>query len=215
MTKYKKLTRSSFVIVALCLALVGILAFGGTYAYFTDTATTTAATKTGILGFSAPASITITEQSWVPNQTISLSDVTLTYDEGSNVVGAMRVTVKVSGTKGCDLITMGTLDGYYEDTAAATNAAASMSKVFYANKTFIGGGSNSIDTLSGINFTLSKDAGNEYQNLSFSIEITIDYIQAEYASSSTEATYTDGGSLASLDAAKAIFEAVGAISAKA
>ena len=34
MTKYKKLTRSTFAIVALCLALVGILAFGGTYAYF-------------------------------------------------------------------------------------------------------------------------------------------------------------------------------------
>ena len=52
MTKYKKLTRSSFVIVALCLALVGILAFGGTYAYFSAKQEKTGTITMGTLGLS-------------------------------------------------------------------------------------------------------------------------------------------------------------------
>ena len=104
MTKINKLGKSTFVIAILSFILVAVLAFGGTYAYFSASDSLTAApVKTGILrldltnGTDDKAALTITDTLVVPNQQI-IND-TITLDDGAtNIPYYARAKYSVSVT---------------------------------------------------------------------------------------------------------------------
>lgn len=203
MTKYKKLTRSSFVIVALCLALVGILAFGGTYAYFSAnasaTGTVTAKTlkleKKGELSVSATGKI-------VPNQSLSynlaegdikltgdtisvlritLSDVTITPASTGTTLDESLVTVSVTGKVDSDWIKHSDGNYYYLQTVTGEMDLSAI--------------------LTSVGVKLDSSADNDWQGATISYGFTVQAVQYEYVGSNTAST--SGSKVEVADAAAA------------
>ena len=208
MTKYKKLTRSSFVIVALCLALVGILAFGGTYAYFSAQSaeiTGTITAKTLTLDTKAALSITA-DGKIVPNQTVNYNfaeeDVTL----GGDTISVMRIKLSTvtltpaAGKTGVTLdatkvtFTLDTIEGKTWTQDGETGTYYYIGLVNPAEVTSVS------SLLKGVKIGLDKSANNDYQGCTISYGITFEVIQAEYVGSQGATPKAD-----SLDAVKAIF----------
>ena len=85
MTKAKKkMTKSTFVIIIMAVAMVAMLAFGGTFAYFTATADTkSGSTKTGVITLSTDnTTITISKQNILPHEALLTTEEAkgITYD---------------------------------------------------------------------------------------------------------------------------------------
>ena len=85
MTKAKKkMTKSTFVIIIMAVAMVAMLAFGGTFAYFTATADTkSGSTKTGVITLSTNnTTITISKQDILPHEALLTTEEAkdITYD---------------------------------------------------------------------------------------------------------------------------------------
>ena len=85
MTKAKKkMTKSTFVIIIMAVAMVAMLAFGGTFAYFTATADTkSGSTKTGVITLSTDnTTITISKQNILPHEALLTTQeaTDITYD---------------------------------------------------------------------------------------------------------------------------------------
>ena len=194
MTKYKKLTRSSFVIVALCLALVGILAFGGTYAYFSaqDSATGTATLGNLAVELNDNAALTLQTNAVVPNQEI-FGGNTVSVSYGStdiNFYARVKITAAFEGeiTPGLgepavtDVLTIGGMSGwaksgdyyYLGTTEKATKATASTAP-----------------TTISPTVTIAKEVGangsKAYMGKTITVTIVIEVLQADYLASSTEA----------------------------
>ena len=107
MTKAKKkMTKSTFVIIIMAVAMVAMLAFGGTFAYFTATATDrSGSAKTGYVKLSSnDAFAKIVKENIMPGDTIlAANEMTLTVDttddEGNYVAVKFVITaVKSDGT---------------------------------------------------------------------------------------------------------------------
>ena len=91
--KSKKMTKSTFAIIIMAIAMVAMLAFGGTYAYFTATATTNSASiKTGYVGLIA-STIDAT------NSDYELT-VTNAFPGDVLIANPVTVTAETSDTKG-------------------------------------------------------------------------------------------------------------------
>lgn len=213
MTKYSKIKKSSFAILALSLILVAVLAFGGTYAFFTDKAVAQGGTTMGKLNFGASESITIAEQSWVPNQQIGITGVDLTYTE-NNVVAVMKATVEITGKNANTVITVNNsalvTAGWLADTEVKTDGKYTQD--FYFSKAFIGSnaeGTNAPQDLDGVTLTFASTAGNEYQGEAYTIKVTIEMVQAEYTDDSVTTTYTNGKTFTQASDVKAVFSAAG------
>lgn len=107
MTKINKLGKSTFVIAILSFLLVAVLAFGGTYAYFsekTDTIGASFVTGTVKLDFTAPASIVAENDKVVPGQPL-IGDplkVSTTTSVDTVLIAVVEATSAASG------ITIGT-----------------------------------------------------------------------------------------------------------
>ena len=85
MTKAKKkMTKSTFVIIIMAVAMVAMLAFGGTFAYFTATANTkSGSTQTGVITLSTDnTTITISKQNILPHEALLTTQDAkdITYD---------------------------------------------------------------------------------------------------------------------------------------
>ena len=81
--KSKKMTKSTFAVIIMAIAMVALLAFGGTYAYFTATATDVASEnlKTGYVKLSTNATAESTFVSTVlPGEKLMKEDITYTVD---------------------------------------------------------------------------------------------------------------------------------------
>lgn len=107
MTKAKKkMTKSTFVIIIMAVAMVAMLAFGGTFAYFTATATDrSGSAKTGYVKLSSnEAFAKIVKEKIMPGDTILAENamtltVDTTDDEGNYVAVKFVITaVKSDGT---------------------------------------------------------------------------------------------------------------------
>ena len=100
MTKAKKkMTKSTFVIIIMAVAMVAMLAFGGTFAYFTATATDrSGSAKTGYVKLSSnDAFATIVKEKIMPGDTILAANamtltVDTTDDEGNYVAVKFVIT---------------------------------------------------------------------------------------------------------------------------
>lgn len=195
MTKYKKLTRSSFVIVALCLALVGILAFGGTYAYFSANASASGNVSMGTLKVklnNGATTLSLTDSEVVPNQQVfDGSTVTLSYDttdinfyvrikfsasvEGEITPGAGEPTVEkalsVTGFSGW--VKSG--DYYYLGTAeTATKATGTTAPT-------------TVPATVAVAKEVGANGSTAYMAATIKIEISVETIQADYLAISTNA----------------------------
>ena len=116
MTKINKLGKSTFVIAILSFILVAVLAFGGTYAYFSATATADSASITvGHLRIDKDTAFNDTEIAKigvaVPNQPIITADngaVTVDVDSNINYFIRAKVTYDYTlTTEGCQKVAVG------------------------------------------------------------------------------------------------------------
>ena len=94
--KSKKMTKSTFAIIIMAIAMVALLAFGGTYAYFTATTKEISGKSTlGYLSLSNSATKLNVTEKVVPGQNI-LDEETITLVDSSDV--ATFVFVRFSAT---------------------------------------------------------------------------------------------------------------------
>ena len=112
-TKKKKMSKSTFAIIIMAIAMVAMLAFGGTYAYFTATATkkTTGEFTTGSIKLEAndDAILTASLTNVVPGDELSTGALTLTpTSSGTNSYIAIRVTITATDASDDPLSLAGT-----------------------------------------------------------------------------------------------------------
>ena len=183
MTKYKKLTRSSFVIVALCLALVGILAFGGTYAYFSAKQEKTGTITMGTLGLSE-LTLSVDTGKVVPGQDALTAPVTFSSSDTTNVPMIMLAKVEITAEEGATIKTAATVNNTWE--------AVTGHEGFYAYK---GTGYKTAGTASE-NFTLvdsvyvDRTNGNDIQGKTLTVKVTVYAMQADHVGADNGATTT-------------------------
>ncbi len=102
-TKSKKMTKSTFAIIIMAVVMVAMLAFGGTYAYFTasTSAKSTSFTTGKVVLTNSGANITVISDKVVPGDTI-INDV-ISYTNGSDVNTYIAVVMTVKkGTNAGD-----------------------------------------------------------------------------------------------------------------
>ena len=185
MTKYSKIKKSSFAILALSLILVAVLAFGGTYAYFSDTVTSNSASvTTATLTLTDTLTLSVSEDSLVPNQTapVTLTDMEL----GGNTISAVRIKMgAVTLKKGEQNFTAPEGQSDYLTIAIADATTGSFagweydsaSKAYYY-KAYVS--TLAIDDSMTLSVALNKAAGNEWQGVTATFSITVEAVQAEY-----------------------------------
>ena len=100
MTKINKLGKSTFVIAILSFLLVAVLAFGGTYAYFSATSgeaikaeVTMGKLKLGATSKSESATVAVSTQKIVPNQPVMVGTFTSTVETDINYYARMKLVV--------------------------------------------------------------------------------------------------------------------------
>ncbi len=95
-TKKRKMSKSTFAIIIMAVVMVAMLAFGGTYAYFTATASEKKATfTTGLVRLQGnEATFVSSVNDIVPGDALTTAAITLqTTSEGTNSYVAIRFTL--------------------------------------------------------------------------------------------------------------------------
>lgn len=207
MTKYSKIKKSSFAILALSLILVAVLAFGGTYAYFSDKDTLGGSLTTATLTVTAgtDTAITFTDTSIVPGQIVSLNDKLANAKLEGSTVSALRIKISVNETNG---IVAGT-PGVSDTSNTANPMDESLLKVVVANKAvdgkttwgwkegndgyyyFTATVSNlTITSAASISLVLDYTATNEWQGATVNFTVSIEAVQAEFTGGANTETQT-------------------------
>ena len=194
MTKYKKLTRSSFVIVALCLALVGILAFGGTYAYFSAKAEKSGTITMGTLGLSE-ITLSLSTDNVVPGQDVLKAPVTFTSSATTNVPMIMLAKVEITSGDETAIKTDATVNAAWEGVEGHNG--------FYAykgtNYKTAGTASESFTVVDTI--YVDRTNGNAIQGKTLTVKVTVYAMQANYVGA-------DNGDETTFDSAAAVYTAI-------
>ena len=121
-TKSKKMTKSTFAIIIMAVVMVAMLAFGGTYAYFTATATKkTGTVTTGHVKLSANgATFTGIQTDVLPGDALFDSNATLTIDTTDGAGNYVAIRFTITGGEGLSIAADGiepddgTGTGWYE-----------------------------------------------------------------------------------------------------
>ena len=102
-TKSKKMTKSTFAIIIMAVVMVAMLAFGGTYAYFTasTSAKSTNFTTGKVVLTNSGAEISVISDKVVPGDTIISEAISYTNGSDVNTYIAVVMTVK-KGTSSAD-----------------------------------------------------------------------------------------------------------------
>ncbi|MBR2970051.1 MAG: SipW-dependent-type signal peptide-containing protein [Clostridia bacterium] len=198
--KSKKMTKSTLALIIMAVAMVAMLAFGGTYAYFTaqsksNTANITAGTLT-LGGADINGTITISDVAKiVPNQSVSLSSADAVV-LGGNTVAALRVKIVVGEvTQSAAGAKIGEIDESKLTVAITATTGYTWTKhtdgYYYLNKTVVGTTNPAMSTYGSFAVALASDAGNEWQGATCTFSLVIEAAQAEYAG---DATVVEAGS---------------------
>ncbi len=173
--------------------MVAMLAFGGTYAYFTATASDVDATATtGILKTNGTLAITNVTKI-VPNQTVDVTANLADVKIQGNTISAIRATIAITKiTDGNASNTEVTNTKKDKFTLSITDAASKalgdtdckwvkdgdyLYYLAYIDPT----GDVALSTLlTKVSIKLAEDAGNDYQNLTVTFGVTFEVVQAEY-----------------------------------
>ncbi len=112
-TKKRKMSKSTFAIIIMAVVMVAMLAFGGTYAYFTATATkkTTGKFTTGSIKLESNDDATFVSglTNVVPGDALTTGVLTLTTTSaGTDSYIAIKVTIEATDAKGATLDLTGT-----------------------------------------------------------------------------------------------------------
>lgn len=112
-TKKRKMSKSTFAIIIMAVVMVAMLAFGGTYAYFTATATTktTGEFTTGSIKLESNKEATFVSglTNVVPGDALTTGPLTLTTtSKGTDSYIAIKVTIDATDAKGTELNLAGT-----------------------------------------------------------------------------------------------------------
>ena len=223
--KSKKMTKSTFAIIIMAIVMVAMLAFGGTYAYFTAKANVVGSTvTTGTLKLETTGQVTFSTSGYlVPNKIQALGDMSTVKATGTTVA-AYRIKFAVTDVSGAaegvtvddnfkSKITINILDGsdnslIKTDTTDAGWIKDGTTGYFYYNRTIAPeehtvGGFTMEKIANKLVITLDAEADNTYQGLTITYEIAIESVQAEYVGESATATqgYAHDAPIA-LDAAK-------------
>lgn len=210
MTKYKKLTRSTFAIVALCLALVGILAFGGTYAYFSDKASasdtaTLGTLEVNLLKGSDAVTIFADDEIVQPNQEILNEELTISKGSTNiNFYARVKITATVAAAgehaDGCgdaaltaaDIVAP-SIDGwvleggyYYQGDVNTDTAVINSADVKFTPSVVL-------------NALIGDGGCTAYMGKTVTVQIDVEVLQADYLTSTT--TPASGYTVAELAAA--------------
>ena len=183
MTKYSKIKKSSFAILALSLILVAVLAFGGTYAYFNDSVTADGGSvTTATLVLTDTVAITAATDDLVPNQTI---DIELGNVELSGTtLSAVRFKLSaLTLTGGASATLTEEQKGYLVLSAEASDLTGNKgweagSDGYFYYKDFVK--TLDVDGSLDVSIALNKLAGNEWQGITATFSITFEAMQAEY-----------------------------------
>ena len=137
-TKKRKMSKSTFAIIIMAVVMVAMLAFGGTYAYFTATATkkTTGEFTTGSIKLEANDDATFETglTNVVPGDKLTTGPLTLTTTSaGTDSYIAIKVTIKATDAKGAPLVLDGT------SLASAIGLLATAPTTEYAGPTWVAG----------------------------------------------------------------------------
>lgn len=183
MTKYKKLTKSTFAIIALSLVLVAVLAFGGTYAYFTAKNDKTGSITMGTLGLSE---ITLTTQTnkVVPGQDALTAPVTFTSSATTDIPMIMLAKVEITAAEGATIKTDATVnstwaavtghEGYYAYKGTGYKTAGSPSEEFTV-----------VDSV-----FVDRTNGNDIMGKTLTVKVTVWAMQADYVGANNGDTTT-------------------------
>lgn len=220
MTKYSKIKKSTFAIIALSLILVAILSFGGTYAYFSASADAKGTVNIGTLkvSFDGGTSLSLENKIVVPNQDILQGQTfKLKFDE-TNIKFYLRIRVDAQIKD--EEISPGTGEPAVSEcidlTGFGDKFRVSTGHTYY----YVGdvsepgqdpdpkakpidltnGGTTDFESLT-IGITLNKDVGKggstAYMGKTITITITVEVLQADYLESTSAAT--DGISISELN----------------
>ena len=182
MTKYKKLTRSTFAIIALSLILVAVLAFGGTYAYFTAKGTGTGNITMGTLGINDTITVDVQTDKVVPGQDALKTPVKFSSSDKTDVPMMMLAKVEITAETGATIITKATFGSDWE--------AVADHEGFYAYK---GTGYKTAGTASE-EFTLvekvyvDRENGNAIMGKTLTVTVTVWAMQADFVGTENGAT---------------------------
>ena len=182
--KSKKMTKSTFAVIIMAIAMVALLAFGGTYAYFTASASGASLNKTATLGKIALDEATTVLEATVTTNVLPTEKVfgengaTLTIADKSNRISYIFIEVSA------------TVDTANADPAAiqleGTIGEGSVDDNVYYIKTTDATMGKDID-VEGINFTIPANWGNDYQEATITVTFTIKSIQEEGFDSAADA----------------------------
>lgn len=215
MSKINKLGKSTFVIAILSFLLVAVLAFGGTYAYFSDAAKadTTSITMGKLTLGDVTATTTIEKDAKVvPNQPIFSGDTTVAVD--TTIAYFARVTMKISEVKlagshaaedGCadaaiDLLSVTDAAGWTKDTEAAEDTY-----VYYDLTANAVSEDITITLNVKVNSEVGKQSSEHYMEATVTVNVTVEVIQADYILGDGSAVAP--GTAAELATVKAAFAA--------
>lgn len=137
-TKKKKMSKSTFAIIIMAVVMVAMLAFGGTYAYFTATATkkSTGEFTTGSIKLEANGDATFITglKDVVPGDKLTTGPLTLTTTSaGTDSYIAIKVTIKATDANDKELDLAGT------SLASAIGLLATAPTTEYTGSTWVAG----------------------------------------------------------------------------
>lgn len=140
-TKKKKMSKSTFAIIIMAVVMVAMLAFGGTYAYFTATATkkTTGEFTTGSIKLESNKEATFVSglTNVVPGDALTTGPLTLTTTSaGTDSYIAIKVTIKATDANDEELDLAGT------SLASAIGLLATAPTTEYTGSTWVAGSGN-------------------------------------------------------------------------
>ena len=140
-TKKKKMSKSTFAIIIMAVVMVAMLAFGGTYAYFTATATkkSTGEFTTGSIKLESNKEATFVTglKDVVPGDKLTTGPLTLTTTSvGTDSYIAIKVTIKATDANDEELDLAGT------SLASAIGLLATEPTTEYTGSTWVAGTGN-------------------------------------------------------------------------
>ncbi len=123
-TKKRKMSKSTFAIIIMAVVMVAMLAFGGSYAYFTATATKSSGDiTTGYVRLTSAATFVQTATHVVPGTSIIDGAVTVTpTQDGTGAYVAVRFIVEIK-KQGEDEFTVATSDNAFNFDEVLDDAA--------------------------------------------------------------------------------------------
>ena len=110
--KSKKITKSTFAIIIMAIALIALLAFGGTYAYFTATsADKTGTITTGKISLKSGTVTSLDKEGVMPGEEL-FKAVSFSNESTGNSYVFVKIDIKAGDTDLKDYITVTTAEGW-------------------------------------------------------------------------------------------------------